>query len=70
MIVNNVSSTNNYNTAYKGKFKLKKILKPNLLKDENNSNKVLNIDGTVIKQKIQEYAKKTSDFVVKLLDTL
>ncbi len=70
MIINSIEPTNNFNIAYKSRFKLKKDLKPNLLKNENNSNKVLNIDGTLIKQKVQEYAKKMSDFVVKLLDTL
>ena len=65
MIINKVNCT----TSFNGKFKFNNIIKK--IKSSNNTyTSEMPKENNNLKEKIQKYAKKTSDFIIRFLDTL
>ena len=66
MIINKVD----YNTSFNGKFKFSNITKKTKLPNNTCTPPKMPEENNNLKEKIQEYAKKVSDFFIRFLDTL
>lgn len=65
MIINKID----YNTSFNSKFKCNNVIKK--IKSPNNAcTPEIHKENNNLRERIQKYAKKVSDFIIRFLDTL